>query len=105
MQDDTDPTVVEEAFNQEVGRKPNRAERRLLASNRYRARVGLPKMNKMGNEVQRKLPDAQYDEETDHLIFYHPTKGRRRMSRKRFELRAKMQALLSRPAADDGARV
>lgn len=106
MQDTSDPAVIEEAFGQEIGRKPNRAERRIISSNRYRARNGLPKLNKKGIEVPRKLPDAQYDEKTDHLIFMHPTKGRRRISRKRFEMRARMQAFLStRPAADDGALV
>lgn len=103
----------------------NRKARRVTASPRFRNSEGLPPLGdnpedaphyrpanllnpvaglkrrrrdnriRSGTRESRGGPDAVYDDRTDHLILTHVTKGRRKFSRRRLELQAKMQRLLN----------
>lgn len=48
-----------------------------------------------GGRPARGGPDPRYDEKTDDLILTHVTKGERNFSRRRLEVRAKMERLLN----------
>jgi hypothetical protein len=124
--DHTPLAEEEKAELQELEKQPqpNRAARRMMASDKFRRKNGAaplgddpenprayrePRGKSMVNSLKRRRRDARiragtresrggadalYDEKSDKIIFQHTTKGERKVSRRRLELQAKMHRLL-----------